>query len=124
MINNKRLNKVIDDYIEARDYCYTHTNKFNIPYSILYTREAIDIFGQKVADCGIGNKIHEAIQNNCKYFQITNGQIQKNISDYVTLNLVVVNHRLQGSRQYMTIKIEEQDQIVFEEDIEMVQYAY
>ena len=124
LINNKRLNKVIDDYIEARDYCYTHTNKFNIPYSILYTREAIDIFGQKVADCGIGNKIHEAIQNNCKYFQITNGQIQKNISDYVTLNLVVVNHRLQGSRQYMTIKIEEQDQIVFEEDIEMVQYAY
>ena len=42
----------------------------------------------------------------------------------MTQNLVVVNHRLQGSRQYMTIKIEEQDKIVFEEDIEMIQYAY
>lgn len=128
LISNNKLNRVIDDYIAARDYCYTHTNKFNIPYSILYTRNAINIFGQKVADSGIGKRIHEAIQNNCTYFQFIDSRIQKGVGDYVELKLLVVNHRVNGSRQYMTIRIEEQKRqethIVFEEEVEMQQYVY
>lgn len=128
LINNNKLNRVIDGYIAARDYCYTHTNRFNIPYSILYTCNAINIFGQKVADSGIGKRIHEAIQNNCTYFQFIDGRIQKDTEDYVVLNLLVINHRVNGSRQYMTIRIEEQNgnenHIVFEEEVEMKQYVY
>ena len=30
LLSNNKLNQLIDDYIVARDYCYTHTNKFNI----------------------------------------------------------------------------------------------
>lgn len=31
LLKNEKIMQLIDDYIEARDYCYTHTNKFNIP---------------------------------------------------------------------------------------------
>lgn len=128
LLSNKKLDQVINDYIVARDYCYTHTNKFNIPYSILYTREAINIFGQKVDGTDIGQRIYNTIQNNCAYFEFVDGRIQKNIDDYVELNLNVANHRIRGSKQYMTIRIEEKKreeiQTIFEEEIEMKQYVY
>lgn len=128
LLSNRKLNQVINDYIEARDYCYTHTNKFNIPYSILYTRNAINIFGQKVDRADIGQRIYNAIQNNCAYFEFVDGRIQKNIDDYVNLNLNVVRHRIRESNQYMTIRIEEKKgeeiRTIFEEEIEMKQYVY
>lgn len=128
LLNNNKLNQIIDNYIEARDYCYTHTNKFNIPYSILYTREAINIFGQKVDDSGIGQKIREAIQNNSTYFKFVDGRIKSAVYDYVLLNLIVTNHKLIGSSQYMTIRIEEKKgkeiHTIFEEEVEMKQYVF
>lgn len=128
LLNNYKLCQVIDAYITARDYCYTHTNRFNIPYSILYTRNAINIFGQKVSEVDIGRRIRESIQDNCIDFEIVDGRIQKRIEDYVSLNLIVANHRIQGSKQYMTVKIEEQKgreiKIVFKEEVEMKQYVY
>lgn len=128
LLRNKKLSQVINDYIAARDYCYTHTNKFNIPYSILYTRNAINIFGQKVDGGDIGQRIYNAIQNNCVYFEFVDGRIQKNNDDYVELNLIVANHRIRASKQYMTVRIEEKKreeiQIIFEEEIEMKQYVY
>lgn len=40
----------------------------------------------------------------------------------------MINHRVNGSRQYMTIRIEEQNwnenRIVFEQEVEMKQYVY
>ena len=128
LLSNKKLYQVINDYIVARDYCYTHTNKFNIPYSILYTRNAINIFGQKVGEADIGQRIYNAIQNNCAYFEFVDGRIQKNIDGYVELNLNIVRHRIRESKQYMTVRIEEKKgeeiQTIFEEEIEMKQYVY
>lgn len=128
LLSNKKLYQVINDYIVARDYCYTHTNKFNIPYSILYTRNAINIFGQKVGEADIGQRIYNAIQNNCAYFEFVDGRIQKNIDGYVELNLNIVRHRIRESKQYMTVRIEEKNgkeiQTIFEEEIEMKQYVY
>lgn len=128
LINNKKLNEIIDDYIAARDYCYTHTNIFNIPYSILYTRNAINVYGRKVDDSGIGKRIQEAINRECKCFQVDNGQIQKQVDYYVELNLLVCQHRVRGNRQYMKVRLEEKinqnNYIVFEEEVEMKQYAY
>ena len=128
LLNDNKLNQIIDHYIEARDYCYTHTNRFNIPYSILYTREAINIFGQKVVGSGIGQRIHEAIQNNSTYFKFVDGRIKNDIDDYVLLNLIVANHKVSGSKQYMTIRIEEikakEIHTIFEEKVEMRQYVY
>ena len=128
LLSNKKLYQVINDYIVARDYCYTHTNKYNIPYSILYTRNAINIFGQKVGEADIGQRIYNAIQNNCAYFEFVDGRIQKNIDGYVELNLNIVRHRIRESKQYMTVRIEEKKgeeiQTIFEEEIEMKQYVY
>ena len=46
------------------------------------------------------------------------GRIQKNIDDYVELNLIVNNHKIRKSKQYMTVRIEEKEreeiQIIFE----------
>lgn len=128
LLSSKKLNQVIDDYIVAKHYCYTYTNKYNIPYSILYTSKAINIFGQKVDDVGIGQRIYEAIQNKCTYIKFTYGRIHKNIDDYVELNMIVANHRIKGSKQYMTVRIEEKKrneiQTIFEEEIQMKQYVY
>jgi len=128
LLSNKKLFQVINDYIVARGYCYTHTNKFNIPYSILYTRNAINIFGQKVSETDIGKRIYNAIQNNCAYFEFVDGRIQKNIDGYVELNLNIVRHRIRESKQYMTVRIKEKKgeeiQTIFEEEIEMKQYVY
>ena len=128
LLSNNKIYQVINDYIVARDYCYTHTNKFNIPYSILYTRNAINIFGQKVGETDIGQRIYNAIQNNCAYFEFVDGRIQKNIDGYVELNLNIVRHRIRESKQYMTVRIEEKKgeeiQTIFEEEIEMKQYVY
>lgn len=128
LLSNKKLEQVINDYIVARDYCYTHTNKFNIPYSILYTRNAINIFGQKVGGTDIGQRVYNAIQNNCAYFEFVDGRIQKNIVDYVELDLIVSSHRIRGSKQYMTVGINEKKRekirTIFEEEVEMKQYVY
>ena len=44
------------------------------------------------------------------------------------LNLIVANHRIKGSKQYMTVRIEEKKgkeiQTIFKEEVEMKQYVY
>lgn len=128
LLSNNKIDKIINEYILAGDYCYTHTNKFNIPYSILYTRNAINIFGQKVNEVDIGQRIYNAIQDNCEFFEFVNERIQKKIDNYVELNLIVARHRISGSKQYMTLRIEEKREkeihSIFEEEVEMRQYIY
>lgn len=128
LFTNNNINKIIDDYIVARDYCYTNTNRYNIPYSILYTREAISLFGQKIGSSELGEKIIYAIQEKSIYFSVELDRIEKKVREYVSIDLLVVNHRISGSKQYMTIRIEEeyQEEVhnIFEEEIEMKQYIY
>lgn len=128
LLRNEKVNFLIADYIVARDYCYSHTNKFNIPYSILYTREAISLFGQKIDKSELGNRIQNAINERCMYFEVQENRIKAKVSEYVELDLLVSNHRINGSKQYITIKLEEKFRnevnIIFEEEIEMKQYLY
>lgn len=129
LLKNEKIMKLIDDYIEARDYCYTHTNKFNIPYSILYTREVVNIFGQKISQSELGERINLAINNNSNYFRIEEGRIIKKVPTYVSIYLLVTNHRIaQGGRQYMAINIEESNgnehHLIFHEEVEIKQYTY
>lgn len=129
LLKNEKIMKLIDDYIEARDYCYTHTNKFNIPYSILYTREVVNIFGQKISQSELGERINLAINNNSNYFRIEEGRIIKKVPAYVSIHLLVTNHRIaQGGRQYMAINIEESNgnehHLIFHEEVEIKQYTY
>ncbi len=127
LLKNERINRIVDDYIAARDYCYTHTNRYNIPYSILYTRESINLFGQKIAVSDLGESITLAIKNNSRYFDVEAGRIVKTVEQFASLYLLVFNHRVQGSKQYMTISIEERRHtnfILFQKEVEMKQYIY
>lgn len=127
LLKNERINRILDDYIAARDYCYTHTNRYNIPYSILYTRESINLFGQKIDTSDLGERITLAIRNNSRYFDVKVGRIIKTVEEFVSLYLLVANHRVQGSKQYMTISIEERgdaNYVLFQEEVEMKQYIY
>ncbi len=63
--------------IVAKDYCYTHTNKYNIPYSILYTRKAIKLFGQRIDSSEFGNRIGLAIKERSGKFDVEEGRIVK-----------------------------------------------
>ena len=49
------------------------------------------------------------------------------VKEFVSLYLLVSNHRVQGSKQYMTISIEERNDanfVLFQEEVEMKQYIY
>lgn len=130
LLTDVKLNAIIDDYIRARAYCYEHTNKYNIPYSILYTCKSITIFGQKIDDSGIGQKISRAIQNNSFYFDSTRGRIEKNVEEFAEINMLFMKHEIKGSKQYMTIRIEEKKKgksnlhTIFEETIKMKEHIY
>lgn len=128
LFKNERIDNIIAEYLNARNYCYTHTNRFNIPYSILYTNRAINLFGQRISSSELGNRIQNAITDNSEYFMVKNNLIKKNVNKYVVINLLIIKHRISNSRQYMTIRVEEGYQqvnnVLFEEEIEMKQYLY
>lgn len=130
LLKNERINSIIDDYIAAREYCYTHTNKYNIPYSILYTREAINIFGQRIDILDLGKEITLAIKNNSRYFGVEAGKINKKVEEFVTIQLLFSNHSIQGSKQYITMCIEEKNDVhepvhvLLRKKIGMKQYIY
>lgn len=128
LLKNEKAFKIIDDYIIANDYCYTHTNKYNIPYSILYTREAPSLFGQRIAETPLGMRIKNAIATESQLFQINEGRIVKKGDEFANIILRISNHRMRDKKQYMTMIIEEEHKpnvsIIFQEDIELKQYAY
>lgn len=129
LLKNDRIYQMLDEYITAKDYCYTHTNKYNIPYSVLYTRKAIELFGQRVDSSELGKRIQLAIKEKSGKFDMEEGRIVKKVEEFVSLHLLVSNHSIRGSKQYMTICIEEKNgredtRYIIREEIEMKQYIY
>lgn len=129
LLKNERIYQMLDEYLVAKDYCYTHTNKYNIPYSVLYTRKAIELFGQRIDSSELGNRIHLAIKERSGKFDVEEGRIVKKVQEFVSLHLLVSNHRIRGSKQYMTICIGEKNghedtHCIIQEEIEMKQYIY
>lgn len=85
------------------------------------------MFGQKIDTSDLGERITLAIRNNSRYFDVKVGRIVKTVEEFVSLYLLVANHRVQGSKQYMTISIEERgdaNYVLFQEEVEMKQYIY
>ncbi len=59
-------------YIEntRRDYEYKGVDDRNLPYRILITHQAINIYDQKISNTDIGLKIRDAIIHKSKYFKL------------------------------------------------------
>ena len=125
---NKNLFGVISRYINSRHYCYVHTNRFNLPYSILYTTGAINLFMQKLDSSGTGQDIADAINERSNHFRIESGQIKQDTKGYAELFLSVVKHRVEQNNQYITVCIIETYKDVkatlMSREFEVKQFAY
>lgn len=64
------LEKIIKTYINSKNYSYSHTHRYNIPYSILYTSMSLDLYGRYllINNC-VSNEI-ERIVNQSANFEI------------------------------------------------------
>lgn len=67
---NDYLEKIIKTYINSKNYSYSHTHRYNIPYSILYTSMSLDLYGRYllINNC-VSNEI-ERIVNQSANFEI------------------------------------------------------
>lgn len=128
LLTNSNISQIIDNYLAAGEYRYAHTHQYNIPYSILYTREAISIFGQKLWDSQMGEQIKQAIANNSNYFSVEDDRIKKNTDKYVDIYLLVCNHVINRDDQYITLRVMESHHdnvhVIIEIKIKMKIYLY
>lgn len=117
---NDYLEKIIKTYINSNNYSYSHTHRFNIPYSILYTSMSLDLFGRYLfIDNCISNEI-ERIVNCSANFEIKNIEDEnKNISKkivkkstkYLHLILKVSHHNIKAKTLRLSILEYEDDDI-------------
>lgn len=74
-LKNEKLEKIRNSFLENKNYCYTYINRFNIPYAILYTEMAINIYSQKLnIDNILGKEIYFSIKKNSNFFTINEGE--------------------------------------------------
>lgn len=123
-VSNTRLDEIIDTYLNNMNYRYYHTNEFNIPYSIVYTSSAINVFKNYIYDNEIGYEIKEKIQSNSIYFLVNaDNQIVKKCNDKVYISVSLYNHVKNDNKWYMALKLVEtcdyQDNVIFKTKIEM-----
>lgn len=119
-------------FMNSRAYRYQATNKFNIPYAILYTSRAISIYKQYIRNDELGEKIMEAINKKSQYFIVKeNKQINKKHSGsgFVKINLIVIEHVIQENKQTMKLVITEEAengniQIIYDKKIKLVPFIY
>lgn len=105
--SNQYLDHIIDTYLINRNYQYEHTNEFNLPYSIIYTSEALDIFGRYLQNSTLGVEIKDSIINNSNQFIISNNKIDKISNEYADINIQLCHHRKTNGIWHLTLKLTE-----------------
>lgn len=79
------LAKIITTYLNSNNYSYIHTNKFNIPYSILFTSKSLDLYGRYLLlDNLTSNEIENNVNNSTNFKVITTKDYKNNISKKIT----------------------------------------
>ncbi len=118
--SNNYLEKIIQTYINSNNYSYSHTHRFNIPYSILYTSMSLDLYGRfLLINNYVSNEI-ERIVNLSTNFEIKiiedenkiiSKKIVKNSINYLHLILKVSHHNLKTKTLLLSILEYEDDNI-------------
>lgn len=90
---------VIQPYIKTNHFSYKHTTKYNIPYSILCTSKALDIFGRYLKkDSPYVDEIERIINNTTNFCIETDSNQEKKVikkcSDYIRLQILFSNHSI------------------------------
>ena len=110
---NDVIDKWIDAYLNRRYYEYKGVDDRNLPYSILVTHQAINIYGQKISNTDIGLEIRDAIISKSKYFKLEteeNGRIvqkEKNLR-YPKIRLVLFGHKIIDEEEIIKLKMYEE----------------
>lgn len=125
--------EVIQSFLSNKNYRYTYINEFNIPYSILYTEESINIYGQKLnLDNEVGKEISLSVKTKSNFFKINEEEkkIEKKeeIKSFTSIFLMVHRHRINNKVQFINIRIFEEcnnnENIILEKTIKMKEFIY
>ena len=113
---NKRLEEWVNDYLSKRYYEYKGADDRNLPYSILVTHHAIDLYGQKISHTDLGKEISNAIRKKSRFFktEIVKTEKSKEIVRIVKkerifpmpeIKMLLYNHKIQDEEETIKIKI-------------------
>lgn len=110
---NDVIEEWINDYLNKRHYKYKGADDRNLPYSILVTHQAINIYGQKISSTDLGMEIREAIIHKSEYFKLEteeNGRIvqKKKKVRYPRIRLVLFGHKIINEEEIIKLKIYEE----------------
>lgn len=110
--NTRYLQQLIEVYLNTKNYCYLHTHKYNIPYSILYTSHSLDIYGRYLlSSYPISYEIEKIIKNSPNFNikeaiddkEKKSKQIVRNTNLFSQLKLSFTNHRLHENSMQLSI---------------------
>lgn len=106
------VNQWIDDYLNKKYYEYKGADDRNLPYSILVTHQAINIFGQKISDTDLGKEIRYSIGNKSKFFRLEteeNGRIveKSKVFPLPQIRMLFYKHKVEDEEETIKIKIYE-----------------
>nr|WP_241635694.1 hypothetical protein [Fusobacterium gastrosuis] len=129
---NERLEKIINSFLENKNYCYTYINRFNIPYVILYTEKSINIYGQILnIDNELGQEIYSSIERKSDFFTINEEKKilkREDVSFFSKIFLMIHEHRVSNGKQTVSLKIFEEgnnkENIILERTITMTEFIY
>lgn len=129
----QKIEELIESFLSNKNYRYTYTNKFNIPYAILYTETPINLYGQKLnLDSEISNEISLSVKIKSDFFKINeeDKKIEKKeeINSCTGLFLMGHKHRINNRVQFINIKIFEEcnnnKNIILGKTIKMKEFIY
>ena len=110
---NDEIDEWIDAYLNKKYYEYKGVDDRNLPYGILVTHQAINIYGQKISNTDIGLEIRDAIICKSKYFKLEteeNGRIVKKENNlcYPQIKLVIFGHKIIDEEEIIKLKMYEE----------------
>lgn len=129
---NERLEEIINFFLKNKNYCYTYINKFNIPYSILYTEKSINMYGQILnINNELGQEIYSSIERNSEFFMINEEKKiikRENVTFFSKIFFMIHDHRINNGNQTVSLKIFEEGNneknIILERTIRMTEFIY
>ncbi|MBN3859890.1 hypothetical protein GKC56_05095 [Neisseriaceae bacterium PsAf] len=129
-LSHNILDRVIDSFIESQSYSYRAVTKYNLPYSIIYYSEAINLYSQYLLEEGrLFNNIKISFSSS-RYFIISEeNKITKNTNKYAEVYFNFLSYRRLNDRDFVRYKIFESEadneyNTIFEDEIEIELIIY
>lgn len=130
-IPNSVMEHMYEVFMESHAYSYKAVNKYNIPYAMLRYQETISIYHTFLFDSPMSKIVKEKINNNSKYFEILDKEINRKVSGGYNLGIYLTKYQKKEHKQYIHMVVyevggygKESRNIILEEKIEMKSWIY